>query len=482
MVFNSWLFFFFFAIVLALYAVMRRPAQNAMLLVASCFFYGWWDWRFLFLVGFSTVVDYWTAIKIEDAREERVRRRFLMASLVSNLAILGFFKYFNFFAESFHAMLQTLGVHTESWVLEIILPVGISFYTFHALSYTIDVYRRDLKATRSFRDFALFVMFFPQLVAGPIGRASHQLPQFLRDRHVTYEGLSEGLWLILYGLFKKVCVADNLAPFVEQNFARSAELTGPTAYLTVVLFTYQIYCDFSGYTDIARGSAKMMGFDILPNFRRPFAATDPQDFWQRWHISLSRWLRDYLFTSLGGARYGTWFTYRNLLITMALGGLWHGAAWNFVWWGIYQGAMLVGFQMWSQWRERQKLTWLTMPKTLAIAVMFQFTLFGFLLFRATRRVLIDGVWVDQGLHQVSEFLSAPARGMMWTADASTLLAAAALYILPLLVLEFFLNADREDRGFLDRSSWVPVAVHATVLFFIFRYGVQNASTFIYFQF
>jgi D-alanyl-lipoteichoic acid acyltransferase DltB (MBOAT superfamily) len=280
-----------------------------------------------------------------------------------------------------------------------------------------------------------------------------------------------------------VCVADNLARLVDANFARSAELNGTVAYLTVVVFAYQIYCDFSGYTDIARGCAKMMGFDILPNFRRPYAATDPQDFWRRWHISLSSWLRDYLYIPLGGSRGGTWFTYRNLLITMVLGGLWHGASWNFVWWGVYHGVLLVAYHAWSAYRERSGRGF-TLPRPFAVALMFQFTLFGWLLFRCTRSVFVDGVRVDQSFQQITEFLGALSRGFAWTADATMLVQALALFVGPLLVLESCLDPDprSEDRGFLDRPAWVPVFAHAVLAFFIVRYGVESANAFIYFQF
>jgi len=477
MVFNTWLYFFFLAIVLALYVNLHRSAQNTMLLCASCFFYGWWDWRFLFLVGFTTTIDYWAGLKMEDASEPAKRKRFLLVSLISNLAMLGFFKYFNFFTDSFNALLTSLGLNARYWRMDIILPVAISFYTFHALSYTIDVYRGNLRAARSFKDFALFVMFFPQLVAGPIGRATHQLPQYFGKRQITLEGVREGMWLILWGLFKKVCVADNLARLVDQNFSRSGELNGPVAYLTVVAFAYQIYCDFSGYTDIARGTAKLMGFDILENFRRPYAAINPQDFWRRWHISLSRWLRDYLYISLGGNRFGRLFTYRNMMITMILGGLWHGAAWNFVWWGVYHGLLLVGYQLWLQWPNRWQV-----PRIVAIVTMFHLTLFGWLLFRCTRHELVEGVWVDQSFQQILEFLAAPARGLSWSGDATEIVAALALFVLPLLAIERLIDPKREDRGLYDRSTWVLILVLAAVAFFIVRYGVQNASAFIYFQF
>lgn len=484
MIFNTWLFFFFFVLVFSLYLGLRRRApQNWLLLVASCFFYGWWDWRFLFLVGFSTVIDFWMALKMDATDDDRLRRRYLVVSVVSNLTLLGFFKYFNFFADSTHKLLNNFGIDAANWRLDIILPVGISFYTFHALSYVIDVYRRDLRATNHFRDFSLFVMFFPQLVAGPIGRASHQLPQFLRERRVTIEGLRDGMWLILWGLFKKVCIADNLARYVDANFARSAELNAPLAYLTVLAFAYQIYCDFSGYTDMARGLAKMMGFDILPNFKRPYAATDPQDFWRRWHISLSSWLRDYLYIPLGGSRGGGWFTYRNLLITMVLGGLWHGASWNFVWWGVYHGLLLVTFHAWSAWRKQHSIGF-ELPRPLATIVMFQFTLFGWLLFRCTRGLLVDGVWIDQSFEQILEFLAATSRGFAWTADVSELAFALVLFVTPLIVLEWCLDPEprEEDRGFFTRPAWAPVLAHAVIVFFIVRYGVATANAFIYFQF
>jgi D-alanyl-lipoteichoic acid acyltransferase DltB (MBOAT superfamily) len=284
-------------------------------------------------------------------------------------------------------------------------------------------------------------------------------------------------------MFKKVCVADNLARLVDQNFARSAEIDGIVAYLTVVVFAFQIYCDFSGYTDIARGCAKMMGFDILPNFRRPYTATDPQDFWRRWHISLSNWLRDYLYIPLGGSRRGGWFTYRNLLITMVLGGLWHGASWNFVWWGVYHGLLLTAYHAWSAYRQRTGHGF-TLPRPIAVILMFQFTLFGWLLFRCTRSAFVNGVRVDESFQQITEFLGAAARGMAWSPEATALVQALALFVGPLLAFEWCLdeNPRIEDRGFLDRPSWVPVVVHAILAFFIVRYGVENADAFIYFQF
>jgi alginate O-acetyltransferase complex protein AlgI len=477
MVFNSWIFVGFFLLVCLLYFQFRHRAQNVLLLVASYVFYAWWDWRFLSLLLFSTVVDWWLALKIEDSDEPGARKRMLLVSLISNFSVLGFFKYYNFFADSLARLLQGVGIEVSVPHLAVILPVGISFYTFNSLSYTIDVYLRHIQATRSLPDFALFVSFFPHLVAGPIMRATVLLPQVLRERVVTLSMVEEGLWLMLWGFFKKVVVADNLALQVDGAFARSAELNGPMAYLAVVAFAFQIYCDFSGYTDIARGCAKILGFNILHNFNRPYTATDPQDFWRRWHISLSTWLRDYLYIPLGGSHGSRGFVYRNLMITMVLGGLWHGASWNFVWWGVYHGALLVAYHAYARWSGAPAV-----PRWLAIAVQFQFTLFGWLLFRCTRGELKAGRWDDQSFEQILEFLGAPWRGMMPGPDALALVGILLLYVTPLLLVERLVRFDREDRGFLDRPTWQLVTAYGLLSFLIVRYGVQNATAFIYFQF
>ncbi|HOU36689.1 MAG TPA: MBOAT family O-acyltransferase, partial [Candidatus Omnitrophota bacterium] len=341
MVFNSFAFLVFFVIVFSLYLALDHKRQNIMLFAASYVFYAWWDWRFLFLLAASTVIDYFCGLKIHGSRDVRERRFFLWCSIAANLGILGFFKYYNFFVSSLQSLLIRCGISIEPPMLHIILPLGISFYTFQTMSYTIDVFRGNIAPTRKFVDFALFVSFFPQLVAGPIERASHLLPQVSAPRTLTLEKFAQGCYLIFWGLFQKMFIADNLAKIVDPVFAARAPYQGGMVLIALYAFAFQIYCDFSGYSNIARGLGKCMGFDIMINFDLPYFSSNPRQFWQRWHISLSRWLKDYLYIPLGGNRKGGLMTYRNLGLTMLLGGLWHGASWTFVVWGLYHGVLLV---------------------------------------------------------------------------------------------------------------------------------------------
>jgi len=347
MLFNSGVFLKFFAGFLLLYWLVRNHlrARNILIVVASYLFYGWWDYRFLGLILFSSLLDYFVGLGIARQNDARRRKLWLTASIAANLGILGFFKYFDFFVTSFGTLLQKIGVPFQTSTLGIILPVGISFYTFQAMSYTIDVYRGNIPACRNVINFLAFVSFFPQLVAGPIERASHLLPQFERTLSITRPMLEEGIWLIIWGMFKKVVIADNLDALVRMAF-QNPSYSGPVVVLGTIAFGFQIYCDFSGYSDIARGTARVLGFDIMVNFNLPYFASNIREFWQRWHISLSTWLRDYLYISLGGNRRGEIRTYVNLFLTMLLGGLWHGAAWNFVLWGAWHGAGLVVYRAW----------------------------------------------------------------------------------------------------------------------------------------
>jgi alginate O-acetyltransferase complex protein AlgI len=341
--FNTAEFFIFFVAVLLLYRVLPHRGQNWMLLVASYVFYGWWDWRFLALIWASTVLDWALALAIERARERSgaaAAKRAIAVSIVANLAILGFFKYFNFFIDSAEHLLRGFGYEGSTWTLRIILPVGISFYTFQSMSYTIDVYRGELRASRSLADFALFVAFFPQLVAGPIERATSLIPQIQRPRHVTRIDWEEGLLLFGLGLFRKVAIADPAGVIADGYFADPAAHSSVQLTVGVLLYALQIYNDFAGYSDMARGSARLLGFTLMRNFRHPYFATSLSDFWKRWHISLSGWLRDYLYISLGGNRKGHLRTHVHLMSTMLLGGLWHGANWTFVVWGGLHGAYL----------------------------------------------------------------------------------------------------------------------------------------------
>ncbi|MFH6772687.1 MBOAT family O-acyltransferase [Gaetbulibacter aestuarii] len=337
MLFNSIDFAVFLPIVFILYwyfANNNLKLQNVLIVLASYIFYGWWDWRFLSLILFSTVVDYLIGIALEKEENTRKRKIFLWVSLAVNLGLLGFFKYYNFFLDNFISAFSFFGHPVQGRFLNIILPVGISFYTFQTLSYSIDVYRRKLEPTKNFIAFAAFVSFFPQLVAGPIERASHLLPQFYRKRKFKYDKAVDGMRQILWGLFKKVVIADNCAEFANQIFNNSQDYNGSTLVLGAIFFTFQIYGDFSGYSDIAIGTSRLFGFDLMQNFNFPYFSRDIAEFWRRWHISLSTWFRDYLYIPLGGSRGGTVMKVRNTFIIFIVSGFWHGANWTFIVWGL----------------------------------------------------------------------------------------------------------------------------------------------------
>jgi alginate O-acetyltransferase complex protein AlgI len=335
-------FFVFFAIVFTVYWSLRRNRdRKIVLLIASYIFYGAWDPRFTLLLAFSTVFDYGAGLAMEATADERRRKLIICVSLAVNLALLFTFKYFNFFADSLVTLLHAAGVPANPVTLRLILPVGISFYTFQSLSYTLDIYRRHMHARRSLLDYATFVGFFPQLVAGPIVRAYDFLPQLDTLRRFDTVPVRAALIQFFFGFVKKACVSDNVAPYVDAVFSHPGDYTGASIMAATVLYAIQIYCDFSGYTDMAIATAKLLGYDLTVNFRHPYFSTDITDFWRRWHISLSSWLRDYLYIPLGGNRGGKLLSYRNLMITMVLGGLWHGASWNFVIWGTLHGGALV---------------------------------------------------------------------------------------------------------------------------------------------
>lgn len=543
MLFNSVEFFVFLALVYAAYRVLPFRGQNIMLLVASYVFYGWWDMRFLFLMAFSTTIDFWAGLTLDRGRletrdklvpavfislaallflglnageifpgqarapgtdglirtdlvpiivaglaagftglsilgrwlttlsEARRRKACLIISIVTQLTVLGFFKYYNFFVDSMIAALASGGVEASGWSLDIILPVGISFYTFQSISYAIDIYRREIKPTRRFFDFALFVAFFPQLVAGPIERAKHLLPQISVPRQITFDESARGVFLIIVGLFKKVAVADGVAPIVDQIFASGGFVSWIDVVIGTLLFAVQIYCDFSGYSDIARGVSKLFGVDLMINFNLPYFARGPSDFWRRWHISLSTWLKDYLYIPLGGNRGSSWFTARNLMITMVLGGLWHGAAWNYVLWGFYQGTLLCIARFWGEWRPRPSRAPGAIRNAASIAFFFIFVCYGWLLFRAhsfDQIVQFTGILFTDfgnldyggGIPRISALLGIP------------LLAAMELY-------QYLTN----DRRF-ERRLVIPVrAALIAVMLTITLMGTSNEpAQFIYFQF
>lgn len=336
MLFNSIDFAIFLPIVFILYWFVTNnnlKLQNFLIVAASYLFYGWWDWRFLFLILFSTIVDYSVGMALKTESNQTKRKVLLWTSILVNLGFLGFFKYYNFFLGNFVTAFSFFGNPINPQGLNIILPVGISFYTFQTLSYTIDVYKRKLTATKDFVAFSAFVSFFPQLVAGPIERATHLLPQFYKRRKFDYALAVDGMRQILWGLFKKIVIADNCAEFANQIFNNSADMNGSTLVLGAIFFTFQIYGDFSGYSDIAIGTSRLFGFDLMQNFNFPYFSRDIAEFWRRWHISLSTWFRDYLYIPLGGSRGGTWMKVRNTFLIFIISGFWHGANWTFIVWG-----------------------------------------------------------------------------------------------------------------------------------------------------
>jgi D-alanyl-lipoteichoic acid acyltransferase DltB (MBOAT superfamily) len=470
MLFNSWTFVPFILVVLGLYYVLPFRWQNRMLLAASCVFYGAWDYRFLSLLAFSTAIDYVVALLLHRSSSPGRRRALLAFSVVANLSILCLFKYFNFFAEGAAALTAALGLPLPAAHLDVILPLGISFYTFHAMSYTIDVYRGQLTPVRSFPDYMLFVLYFPQLVAGPIARARELMPQVTQPRTVRPEHVVGGLWLVLWGYFKKMVIADNLAALVNPVFASPEAAGGGQCLLALYAFAFQIYCDFSGYTDIARGLGKLMGFELARNFKLPYLARNPSDFWQRWHISLSSWLRDYLYVPLGGNRGGRLLTYRNLMLTMLLGGLWHGAQWNFVLWGGYHGLLLCGHRLLVGRREGAAKAGGLVTRLAARLLMFHLVCLGWLFFRSS------------DVAQVGTFLRLMATDFALDARLAPLLAALLLLAGSLWLLELWLRSADDVR---TRWGWNWVLGPVTVsllLAAIFFLTPTQAQQFIYFQF
>lgn len=469
MLFNSYVFVLFFGIVLTVYWRLGRSLQNRFLLAASYLFYGWWDWRFLGLIALSTVVDYFCGLRVGKGKPRR--KAWLLFSLCTNLGILGFFKYFGFFVDSAERFLGALGVSASTPILEFVLPVGISFYTFQTLSYTIDAYRGHGKPERNFWDFALYVSYFPQLVAGPIERSTRLLPQLRSRRTITREMVRTASVLILMGFFKKIAIADAVAPYVDSAFMDPGGKSAPFLWISLYLFTIQIYCDFSGYSDIARGVSRLLGIELMVNFRQPYLATNIVDFWRRWHISLSSWLRDYLYIPLGGNRSGKLMTYRNLFLTMLLGGLWHGAGWNFVIWGGLHGLYLAihRFVVGKRPEASPGATGL-LRKVPAWFLTFHLVCLAWVFFRAdtfpSAQAYIQGLFIG-GLNL----------------DYGFRLPICLFYGLAVLAVDWGCWKGRRELPFAAESpAWLRAAGYATMFLILSFVGEPHGGAFIYFQF
>jgi D-alanyl-lipoteichoic acid acyltransferase DltB (MBOAT superfamily) len=468
MLFNSYVYFVFLTLVVVIYWRLTWRRQNMFLLLASYFFYGWWDWRFLSLMLASTVVDYYIAHGIAGTRDPKARKWMLAASMVLNFTFLGCFKYFNFFVDSATAGLSALGLQVNPILLQIALPPGISFYTFQAVAYVVDVYKGEIEPSNSLIDYALFISLFPHLIAGPIQRPSHLLPQTHNPRRFNADKFFDGTCLIAAGLFRKCVIADNCAILANAAFDGQWGHNTVAVLIGVYAFAWQIYGDFSAYSDFARGSAQLLGFHFMVNFRQPYLAESLQDFWRRWHISLSTWLRDYLYIPLGGNRKGPKRTYVNLLTTMVLGGLWHGANWTFVVWGAIHGAGLALERFFMGKTDHARF-----GSVAAIwfrrAVVFHVVCLTWIFFRAPS--LTEAFALLRGL---GNFQWSPAFG-----NATLFLGVLGLIQMAIdLRLE---NAD-EEYIFERKPELIRVAagLAACVLVFLFAAGESNA--FIYFQF
>lgn len=486
MLFNSLSFAVFLPIVFILYWFVTNrnlKMQNILLLGASYFFYACWDYRFLFLLIFSTLLDYFTGLKMSDATSKNKKRFWFWLSVIINLGFLGVFKYYNFFAASFAEALSHAGLHVDVWTLKVILPVGISFYTFHGLSYVIDIYNDKIKPEKNYIDYAVFVSFFPLLVAGPIERATHLLPQIKKPRHFDYAKAIDGMRQILWGLFKKVVIADTCAVYANTIFGNYAEFTGSTLLLGALFFTFQIYCDFSGYSDIALGTARLFGIDLLRNFAFPYFSRDIAEFWRRWHISLSSWFRDYLYFPLGGSQGGTWMKVRNTFIIFLVSGFWHGANWTFIVWGGLNALYFMPLLLTNKNRNNLHIVaegrmFPTLRELIAMVTTFGLTVLAWIFFRAAT--------VTDAVKYIGKMFSG---SLFKRPDEQAFLGSSTNPVVAILLIIFFLMIEwmgREHQYALSRFglTWYkPVrwAVYYVLVLAIFLF-MGKEQQFIYFQF
>lgn len=482
MLFNSIDFAIFLPIVFILYWFVTNKnlrLQNALIVLASYVFYGWWDWKFLSLIVFSTVVDYSIGRLLKNEENQSRRKAYLWTSILVNLGFLGFFKYYNFFLDNFITAFTFFGYDIPANSLNIILPVGISFYTFQTLSYTIDVYKRKLEPTKDFIAFSAFVSFFPQLVAGPIERASNLLPQFYTKRKFDYSNAVDGCRQILWGLFKKIVIADNCAFFANEIFNNSADYSGSTLVLGAIFFTFQIYGDFSGYSDIAIGTSRLFGFNLMQNFAFPYFSRDIAEFWRRWHISLSTWFRDYLYIPLGGSRGGTWMRVRNTFIIFIVSGFWHGANWTFIVWGALNALYILPLIISKNNRNHidvvAKDKYLpTIKEAFMMLITFVLTVLAWIFFRANN--------VSHAISYLGEIFSPSLFEVPYFPGIGITLPTIILTIF-FMIIEW-LGRDQQHALAGVGIKWNRLfryGFYYGIIFLIFWYGGKEQD-FIYFQF
>ncbi len=483
MLFNSIDFAIFLPIVFILYWFVTNKnlkLQNLLIVVSSYLFYGWWDWRFLSLILFSTLVDYLVGLGLLKQENQTKRKILLWTSILVNLGFLGFFKYYNFFLDNFITAFSFFGTEIKANSLNIILPVGISFYTFQTLSYSIDVYKRKLEPTKDFIAFSAFVSFFPQLVAGPIERATHLLPQFYKKRTFDYSKAVDGMRQILWGLFKKIVIADNCAEYANLIFNNSADYSGSTLVLGALFFTFQIYCDFSGYSDIAIGTSRLFGFDLMRNFNFPYFSRDIAEFWRRWHISLSTWFRDYLYIPLGGSRGGTWMKVRNTFAIFIVSGFWHGANWTFIVWGALNAIYFLPLLLTNNNRNNletvaQGKVFPSIKELSFMLLTFGLTVFAWIFFRANN--------IGHAISYISEILSPSLFSIPKFAGIGR--ALTTIILVSIFVLVEWQGREGQYAIAHLGIKWSPplrYAMYYSIIFLIMYFGNFNENQFIYFQF
>ncbi len=477
MLFNSHSFLIFLPIVFFLYWFVfnkKYQNQNRLLLLASFYFYAYWDWRFLFLLVFSIGLDYFSALKIEKSKTKKAAKFWLILSIGINLGFLGFFKYYNFFIESFSDMLSVFGFRTNMWLLNIMLPVGISFYTFHGLSYIIDIYKKRIKAEQNLIDYAVFVSYFPLLVAGPIERATHLLPQIQRRRIFNYEQAANGMRQILWGFFKKMVIADNCAPLVNDIFNNYENQNPVTLIIGAVLFAFQIYGDFSGYSDIALGVSRLFGIELLKNFAYPYFSRDIAEFWRRWHISLSSWFRDYVYIPLGGSSGGLGMKIRNTFIIFLLSGFWHGANWTFMVWGFLNALYFLPLLVAKKNRQNIEVVAKghllpTLKEMLQMSITFIITCIAWIFFRAES--------VSQAFLYIGRILKFDSLSLSLPFPAKVFALTAVM-----LVVEWINRSRVHGLEIRRYNRFLRRLLYVFILFIIFRYANFGNNEFIYFQF
>lgn len=477
MLFNSIAFLLFLPVIFILYWCVcnkNYKFQNMLLLAASFYFYGCWDWRFLFLLVFSILLDYFSGIQIENSKTKKQATFWLVLSITINLGFLGFFKYYNFFIENFAELLKTFGFGVNMWILKVILPVGISFYTFHGLSYVIDVYKKRIPAERNYVDYAVFVSYFPLLVAGPIERATHLLPQIQRKRSFDYEKAKDGVAQILWGFFKKMVIADNCAPIVNEIFNNYHTESASNLVVGAILFAFQIYGDFSGYSDIALGTSRLFGIELLKNFSYPYFSRDIAEFWRRWHISLSSWFRDYLYIPLGGSKGGLWMKIRNTFIIFLVSGFWHGANWTFIIWGGLNALFFLPLLIAE--KNRHNLEVVAMGKIIPsfrevfnILMTFALTCFAWIFFRAAS--VSDAIGYIKGIFSQSLF--------SFPTSFNPVLFGLILFMLG---MEWTNRTQDYGLKIQEKKPIMKAVIYIVVAYLVLNYANFGSNEFIYFQF